>query len=91
MGEFVDRAAVGLTGVWSNTEGYPPTRNLIREGARHSADFKAWVRQQQIETQVWYSAYPSLTVKNINQNTALREGIGQDLSGDSLHAWLQNL
>jgi hypothetical protein len=91
LGEFIDRAAIGLTGVWSNAEGFPPTRSLIKEGARRSADFKAWVRAKQIETQVWYSAYKTLTVENINNSTDIRNGISGELDSEQSAAWLQKL
>lgn len=91
LGEFIDRAAIGLTGVWSNGEDFPPTRSLIKEGARRSADFKAWVRAKQIETQVWYSAYKTLTVENINNNTDIRNGITGDLDAEKSASWLQKL
>ncbi|MEM7040531.1 MAG: hypothetical protein AAF570_26445, partial [Bacteroidota bacterium] len=91
LGDFIDRAAVGLTGVWSNTEGFPPTRNLIYEGARNSGDFKAWVRECQIETQVWYSAYKALTVQNVNNNTEIRKGMTGNLDREAAAEWLQRL
>jgi len=91
LGEFVDRAAIGLTGVWSNTEGFPPTNHLIKSGARYSTWFKAWTRAQQIETQVWYSAYPTISVKNINNNTAIRQGIRKNLDEQAAEEWLQRL
>lgn len=91
LGEFIDRAAIGLTGVWSNCEDFPPTRSLIKEGARRSADFKAWVRAKQIETQVWYSAYKTLTVENINNNTDIRNGIAGTLDAEKSASWLQKL
>ncbi|MEM0999276.1 MAG: hypothetical protein AAGN35_19625 [Bacteroidota bacterium] len=91
LGEFIDRASVGLTGVWSNTEGFPPTKNLVYEGAQNSADFKAWVRAKQLETQVWYSAYKTLTVQNINNNTDIRNGLSGELNQEEKAAWLQKL
>jgi len=91
LGEFVDRAAVGLTGVWSNTIGFPPTKNLIRNGARHSAEFKAWARFKQIPTQVWYSAYPTSSIKNINNNTAIRQGLIKEMDTEKTKEWLQRL
>jgi hypothetical protein len=68
LGDFVDKAAVGLTAVWSNTEGFPRTLLLLFKGARDEERFKAWTRQHQVPTQLWYSAYPQLTVKNIVNN-----------------------
>lgn len=91
LGEFIDRASIGLTGVWSNTEDFPPTKNLVLEGARHSTEFKAWARAKQIETQVWYSAYKTLSVNNINNNTGIRQGMIGDYSRDVTAAWLQRL
>ncbi len=91
LGEFVDRAAVGLTAVWSNTMSFPPTKNLIREGARHSAEFKAWARKQQIPTQVWYSAYPNSSIKNINNNTAIRQGLVHAQNETEVAEFLQRL
>ncbi len=88
LGDFVDRAAVGLTGVWTNTEGFPPTRKLIFGGATHSADFKAWAREKQIETQVWYSAYKTISVANINTNTRIRKGLSGSMPAET---WLQQL
>ena len=34
LGEFVDKASMGLTMIWSNTIWYPQTRLLILEGAK---------------------------------------------------------
>jgi len=70
LGDFVDRASAGLTGVWSNTVDFPPARNLIGEGSKQAEAFKNWTRKYQVETQVWYSAYPDVTV--VNQLDALR-------------------
>ena len=69
LGDFIDRASAGLTGVWSNTVEFPPTHNLICDGAQRAEAFKNWTRKYQIETQVWYSAYPDMSV--INQLDAL--------------------
>ena len=91
LGEFVDRASIGLTAVWSNTKGFPPTRNLIKGGARHSAEFKAWARKQQIPTQVWYSAYPASSIKNINNNTAIRQGLLRNEGDKGTREFLQRL
>lgn len=91
LGEFIDRASAGLTGVWSNTEGFPPTRKLIYDGAKNSADFKAWVRSKQIETQVWYSAYKTSTVQNINNNTEIRKGLTKKMKRDKVIDWLERL
>lgn len=75
LGDFVDQASSGLTAVWSNTKGYPRTENLLNAGSRNSTAFLAWTRAHQLPTNVWYSAYPALGIKNVNANTQLRRGL----------------
>ncbi|WP_235679060.1 cytochrome P450 [Aquibium microcysteis] len=73
--DFITKAHAGLTGVWSNTAGFPRTRNLFQEGATNGAQFKLWAREQQIPTLFWYSAYPELTTFHIRRNAAIREAV----------------
>lgn len=70
--DFITKAHAGLTGVWSNTIGFPRTRNLFQGGATNGALFKLWAREQQIPTLFWYSAYPELTTFHIRRNAAIR-------------------
>lgn len=72
LGDFVDKAAIGLTAVWSNTKLFPRTFFLLFKGAEDEERFKTWARVHQVDTQVWYSALPGLSVENINHNTNLR-------------------
>jgi hypothetical protein len=71
LGNFVQLASVGLTAAWSNTRNFPPAKFLIFEGASHERAFKLWARSLQIETAVWYTAHPHLSVQNILQNREL--------------------
>ena len=94
LDDFVDKAAQGLTGIWSNTRGFPRTRLLIMDGARDGAAFKAFARAQQSPTAVWYVAEPyrenGLSVKRVNANTELRIGLARGLhamSNDELSSW----
>ncbi|MFB6249938.1 MAG: hypothetical protein ABEL97_15360 [Salinibacter sp.] len=91
LGEFIDRAASGLTAVWSNTVGFPRTRFLIGAGARDEQRFKAYARNSQVLTQVWYSAYRDLTVQNINNNSAIRAGLFGEQTPEETRAWLRRL
>jgi hypothetical protein len=92
LGDFIDRAAIGLTAVWSNTVDFPKSVLLVGKGATDEERFKAWTRAHQIPTQVWYSAYPTLTVANILNNrkisAQLRRGITRE---DQAREWLQLL
>ncbi|MDP3898265.1 MAG: Dyp-type peroxidase [Mesorhizobium sp.] len=73
--DFVAKASPGLTGVWSNTVGYPRTRWLFLDGARDGDRFKRWARRQQVPTLFWYSAYPELNTQRIRINSRIRRGI----------------
>jgi Dyp-type peroxidase family len=90
LGDFIDRASSGLTAVWSNTKGYPRTRWLLRAGSRDASRFLAWTRHHQLPTQVWYCAYPGLSIVNINDNTLIRRGLGDPLKVDATD-WLFRL
>jgi Dyp-type peroxidase family len=77
LGDFIDQASSGLTAVWSNTEGYPRTKNLLAAGSRDAARFLAWTRHHQLPTQVWYAAYPGSSIVNVNANTEVRRGLSR--------------
>lgn len=89
LGDFIDRAANGLTAVWSNCVGFPRTRFLILDGARDEQRFKTYSRNAQIPTQVWYSAYTDLTVENIHNNAQIRKGLSGQMDRDETLAWLR--
>jgi hypothetical protein len=91
LGDFVDKAADGLTAVWSNCVGFPRTRGLWGRGATDEQRFKAYSRASQIPTQVWYSAYKWLSVPNINNNTRIRLGLYGGMSRAEAEAWLRRL
>jgi hypothetical protein len=100
LNEFIDLAAVkGLNAIWSSTFvhavgqrfGFPATRFFFWEGAQAEQPFKAYVRQSQIETLVWYSAYPTLSVVNVNANTGLRQSLSAALAPHEIDAVFQRL
>jgi hypothetical protein len=101
LDEFIDMGAVkGLNAIWSNTfiktanskRGYafPETKFYFWKGAQAEQPFKAYVRQSQIETIVWYSAYPTLSIININTSTDLRQALFKPLASCELDSVLLN-
>jgi hypothetical protein len=97
LNEFIDMGAVnGLNAIWTNTfvktdacgrrYAFPATEYFLWKGAQDEQPFKAYVRQSQIETLVWYSAYPTLTITNINTNTELRQALFTPLAPSELDA-----
>jgi hypothetical protein len=91
LGDFIDKAAPGLTAIWSNTVGCPKARGLYGDGATDEQRFKSWTRDHQLVTQVWYSAYEDLTVDNINNNHKLRIGLFAELGPAEERHWLSLL
>jgi hypothetical protein len=89
LDDFIDRIAVGLTAIWSNTINFPRARFLVFGGAKDGARFKATARESQFYTNVWYSAYPGLTVQAIDNNSAIREDLFTPLGEAQTRAWLR--
>jgi hypothetical protein len=91
LDDFIDRASIGLTGIWSNTVGFPKARWLVLDGARDGSRFKAYARDSQTHTNVWYSAYKQLTVQTIDNNSAIREDLFPSLDDAATRNWLRRL
>ena len=89
LDDFIDKASPGLTGIWSNTVEFPKTRFLVFDGARDEPAFKAFARSMQIPSLVWYSAYPDLTVQNIDKDSSIREDLFTDFSQIDTDKWLK--
>ena len=54
-------------GVWSHCVGYPGSHDAIA--------FPRYLRHNQIDTEVWFSAYPDATVSRIRESLALRDKV----------------
>jgi hypothetical protein len=91
LGDFIDKASLGLSAVWSNTEGFPRTRWLIKEGSRDEERFKRWTRDHQLPTPIWYSAYPDRSVQNVLDDARFREDALRPLDETGAREWLKAL
>ena len=87
MSDFIDRVAWGVNLVFSNGVGYPPTRWLVSGGARDEQRYKAYLRNHELPA-VWFSAYPTLSARNVDDNSSLRDGLAGELTGEEARAWL---
>lgn len=87
--DFIDKSGWGLTGIFSNTVNFPKTRFLFTGGAYDEEHFLAWSRGTQILTQVWYSAYHDLSIKNIVNNTFIRNELHKNLSEKEAQLFLK--
>ena len=88
LGDFVDKAHHYLSAVWSNTRWFPRTHALVFEGAAREAAFKQWTRTFQVQNQIWYSAYPHLTVSDVLTNARIRERATGTMDERDAQAWL---
>jgi len=89
--DFSDNAAPGVNAIWSNTVGFPPTTLLVGNGSRDLPRFQQSARTYQIPTDVWFSGYPnrSFTVRRINDNTRIRQGLTGYLTPPEVKEWLE--
>jgi hypothetical protein len=88
LDDFIDKASIGLTGIWSNTINFPRTRFLVLGGAQDERRFKTISRRNQVYSNVWYSAYDRLTVQAIDNNSAIREQMFGPLDEKQTRRWL---
>ncbi len=102
LNEFIDLGAVwGVNSIWTHTHlrpepesqviGFSPTRGILFGGAQDARPFKAYVRNSQIETLVWYSAYPGINTTNINNNSRFREGLLKPQRTETASTLLRNI
>ncbi|WP_426291526.1 Dyp-type peroxidase [Sphingomonas sp. TWP1-3-1] len=88
--DFVTLAHNGLTGVWSNTVGFPKTNNLINDGATDGERFKRFARQSMQPTKFWFSAYPGFDTDMIRANADISFGLATAMTEDAATTWLSH-
>jgi hypothetical protein len=92
MDDFINKAAWGLNLIFSNGFGWPRTDWLVTGGARHELRFKYYQRRHQLPTQVWYKAYPGLTLTDLDRNQRIRDGFETATMNDAqAREWLRLL
>ncbi|MBD0272068.1 MAG: hypothetical protein ICV73_09065, partial [Acetobacteraceae bacterium] len=88
LDDFIEKAHGGLTLAWCNCVGFPPARFLWFEGATHGRRFKAWARSSMAVSGFWFSAYPDLTVEQIERQHALAQGLRrQSMTPEEASEW----
>ena len=89
--DFINIVAWGSNAVFSNGVGYPRTNWLVCDGAKDEQTFKDYIRVNQLATDVWYSAYDSLTAANVANNARIRAGLFTQMSETEAEAWVRLL
>jgi hypothetical protein len=92
MDDFINKVGWGLNLIFSNGFGWPHTDWLVLGGARREMSFKHYQRRHQVPTQVWYKAYPGLTLHDLDRNQRIRAGVdARSLDDRATIAWLKLL
>lgn len=86
--DFITLAHEGLTGIWSNTIGFPRSEYFFEKGATDGERFKRFARASMRPTRFWYTAYPDLITDQIRTNAGIRRGLAAALSNDEAGQWL---
>jgi hypothetical protein len=89
MNDFIDKAAWGLNAIFSHGDGFPTTAYLFCRGITDEKAYKRFLPTRQVQSSVWYSAYPSLTTKNIANNEAIRRGLSEHMNEQQTRLWLK--
>jgi hypothetical protein len=92
MDDFINKVAFGLNVVFTNGVGYPRTRWLLLDGAKHEQQFKYFIRRHELPTEVWYNATPGITAIEKERNGRIRQGLEQPAMTDAeAREWLRLL
>jgi len=92
LDDFIEKAHIGLTLAWGCGVGFPPTRFLILDGASYGTRFKNWARHSMAVSRFWYSAYPDLTVDQVERNNRIANALRKPrLSPTEAQAWVDDL
>ena len=92
LDDFIEKAHIGLTMAWSCSVGFPQTRFLILEGATHGRKFKNWGLSTRAVSRFWYSAYPLLSVNQIERNHRIAGSLAaQAISDTEATTWMRDL
>jgi hypothetical protein len=90
--DFINKGGFGLNFAFGAALGYPRTNWVFLAGAKDEQKFKYVLRRHQLPTEVWYNAYPTLTVYDLARNSRVRDGIGRDSMSDAeIRTWLADL
>jgi hypothetical protein len=91
LGDFIDKSGWGLSALFGNTENFPRIWFFFWRGAYDEMHFLGWSRSTQIPTQIWYFADASQSIKNINDNTLIRNDLSRNLSDARAQQFLARL
>jgi len=81
LGDFVDNNGWGLNAIYGAAKGYPTTFYLFGRGSYNLQQFMGWGRMTQVQSPMWYSAYPWTSLPQIVSRAELSASIFDDTEG----------
>jgi hypothetical protein len=92
MDDFVNKVAFGLNLAFGLGVSFPRTYFLLWEGANREQEFKNTQTRHSLPTEVWYKAYPGLTLVDIARNTRIRRGFEREtMTVAEIRRWLAEI
>ena len=92
MDDFVNKVSFGLNLTFGQGLGYPQTHFLLWGGTHLEQDFKNVQRRHALPAEVWYKAYPGLTLVDIARNTRIRQGlVRRTMANSEIRQWLSEV
>ena len=92
LDDFIEKASTGTTLAWTNCIGSPLAAFLVLQGVTKGRQFKAWARASMSPNLFWFSAYPMLTVNQIERNHVIAEGLrNPTLDAGKAAQWIRAL
>jgi hypothetical protein len=91
LSDFVTLVPSGMTAIWSNCIGFPRSWFLLGGGVKDERTFKGYARKSQRETLCRYSAYPQLSLGDIDNHSVIRTAFAQSLDGVGVDALMRRL
>jgi len=89
--DFINIAGKQLSLMFCHTVGYPKTRLMVFGGADDANGFMKWARKFHTISNVWYSANKEVSVKNIFNNSKIRDGLYGQMTDEEAAHWLSLL
>jgi len=92
MDDFVNKVSFGLNLTFGQGVGYPRTHFLLWGGAQREQEFKNVQRRHALPAEVWYKAYPGLTLVDIARNARIRQGLERStMTETEIRQWLSEI
>jgi hypothetical protein len=92
LDDFVNKVPFGLNLTFGQGVGFPRTRFLLWDGGTREQEFKDTQRRHSLPTEVWYKAYPGLSLFDIQRNARIRQGLERKTMTDTeIRRWLAEI